>query len=116
MGVRRAAGWALVTVRRDGNGAPTSLLETTHRAYPNAWSPDGRTLVYQERRPETGWDLMAVDVGPTGVPSPPRALVATPFQEENASVSKDGRASPEVPYQRPVIVLNWWDELKHVAE
>jgi serine/threonine-protein kinase len=90
VGVRRAGGWALVTVRRDGSGAPTALLETTHRAYPNAWSPDGRTLVYQERRPETGWDLMALDVGSKGTGTP-RALVATPFQEENASLSKDGR-------------------------
>jgi serine/threonine-protein kinase len=91
VGVRRAAGWALVTVRRDGSGAPTSLLETTHRAYPNAWSPDGRTLVYQERRPGTGWDLMAVDVGAAGLPGPPRVLVATPFQEQSASLSRDGR-------------------------
>ncbi len=91
VGVRRTAGWALVTVRRDGSGAPTTLLETTRRAYPNAWSPDGRTLVYQERRPETGWDLMALDVSPAGAALPPRALVATPFQEENANLSKDGR-------------------------
>ena len=91
VGVRRAEGWALVTVPRDGGGAPTALLETTRRAYPNAWSPDGRRLVYQERRPATGWDLMALEVGPSGVPSAPRALVATPFQEENASLSRDGR-------------------------
>jgi Tol biopolymer transport system component len=91
VGVRRAAGWALVTVRSDGSGAETPLLETSHRAYPNAWSPDGRTLVYQERRPETGWDLLALDVGPAGAASTPSTLVATPFQEENASLSKDGR-------------------------
>jgi serine/threonine-protein kinase len=91
VGVRRAPGWALVTVRRDGNGAPITLLETTHRAYPNAWSPDGRRLIYQERRPDTGWDLMALDVGTAGTVSPSHALVATPFQEENASLSKDGR-------------------------
>ncbi len=90
VGVRRGTGWALVTVRRDGSGAPTTLLETAHRAYPNAWAPDGHTLVYQERRPETGWDLMALDVGPTGAASP-RVIVATPFQEENANLSKDGR-------------------------
>jgi dipeptidyl aminopeptidase/acylaminoacyl peptidase len=78
-------------VRRDGTGAPTDLLATTHRAYPSAWSPDGRTLVYQERRPETGWDLMALDLAPGGAPPSVRALVATPFQEENASLSRDGR-------------------------
>jgi eukaryotic-like serine/threonine-protein kinase len=91
IGARRGSGWALVTVPRDGSGRPATLLETAHRAYPNAWSPDGRTLVYQERRPETGWDLMALDVAPTGVPKAPRPLVASRFQEENASLSKDGR-------------------------
>ena len=91
VGIRKAAGFALVTLPRDGRGTPTTLFETTHRAYPNAWLPDGRTLVYQERRAETGWDLMALDTGPGGATLPPRTLVATPFQEENATVSKDGR-------------------------
>jgi serine/threonine-protein kinase len=90
VGVRRPEGFALVTVARDGKGTPTTLLETPLRAYPNAWTPDGRTLVYQERRPETGWDLMALDIA-TGAAPAPRALVATPFQEENSSLSKDGR-------------------------
>jgi Tol biopolymer transport system component len=86
---RTAGGWALETYRRDGGGTPTVLLETPHRAYPNAWSPDGRTLVYQERRPQTGWDLAALDVA--SPQATPRTLVSTPFQEENASLSKDGR-------------------------
>jgi serine/threonine-protein kinase len=91
VGVRRGGGWALETVRRDGSGTPTLLLETEHRAYPNAWSPDGRRLVFQERRPETGWDLVSLEMGPGGAPGAPRALVVTPFQEENATLSKDGR-------------------------
>jgi hypothetical protein len=90
VGVRKGDGWALVTVPRDGNGAPAVLLETDHRAYPNAWSPDGRTLVYQQRRPETGWDLMALDATAAGT-FVPRALLATPFQEMKASFSRDGR-------------------------
>jgi dipeptidyl aminopeptidase/acylaminoacyl peptidase len=77
-----------VTVPREGSGAPTTLLESTHRAYPNTWAPDGHTLVYQERRPETGWDLMALDVGKGAAP---RVIVASPFQEENANLSRDGR-------------------------
>jgi serine/threonine-protein kinase len=90
VGVRRDAGWALVTVPREGSSAPVVILETPHRAYPNAWSPGGKTLVYQERRPDTGWDLMALDVAAGGHETP-RPLVATPFQEENASLSSDGR-------------------------
>jgi dipeptidyl aminopeptidase/acylaminoacyl peptidase len=91
VGVRRGEGFALVTVPRDGRGAPATVLETPNRAFPNSWSPDGRTLVYQERRPDTGWDLMALGVGAGSAPGAPRALVATPFQEENATISGDGR-------------------------
>jgi hypothetical protein len=68
-----------------------TLLELKDRAYPSAWSPDGRFLVYQERRPETGWDLARLDVGPAGPLGPARPLLATPFQEQNAVLSRDGR-------------------------
>ena len=43
----------------DGKGEPTVLLEAAQRMYPNAWSPDGRYLMFQQRRPETGWDLLS---------------------------------------------------------
>jgi serine/threonine-protein kinase len=91
VGVPQARGWKLMTVSRDGGGAPVVLVETPHRAYPNAWSPDGRTLVYQERRPGTGWDLLALEVGRDGAVAAPRPLVATPFEETNGSLSADGR-------------------------
>jgi serine/threonine-protein kinase len=91
VGVPHGHGSRLVTVSRDGGGSPDVLLETPHRAYPSAWSPDGRTFVYQERRPETGWDLLALDLGRHGDFGSPRPLVATPFEEANASLSADGR-------------------------
>jgi serine/threonine-protein kinase len=84
-------GWKLMTIRRDGSGDPALLLETPNRTYPNAWSRDGRVLVYQERRPETGWDLAALDLGPAGRVEGTRPLVTTPFQEENGNLSRDGR-------------------------
>jgi hypothetical protein len=34
---------------------------------------------------------MALEVSPAGTPLTPRALVATPFQEESANLSEDGR-------------------------
>jgi serine/threonine-protein kinase len=84
-------GWRLLTFPVDGGGSPMTLLELKDRAYPSAWSPDGRFLVYQERRPETGWDLARLDVGPAGPLGPARPLLATPFQEQNAVLSRDGR-------------------------
>ena len=48
--------------------------------------------MFQERRPETGWDLRLLDVGPDGrAAGPPRDLAATRFQERNAALSLDGR-------------------------
>jgi Tol biopolymer transport system component len=91
VGAAARGGWKLITIRRDGSGSPVPLLETPHRAYPNAWSKDGRVLVYQERRPQTGWDLAALDLGPEGQVEGTRSLVRTPFEEENGSLSRDGR-------------------------
>jgi serine/threonine-protein kinase len=84
--------WQLVTLPL-GSAAPgTVLFEGPNRVYPNAWSPDGRVLVFQERRPGTGWDLRSLPVGPDGrAAGPPRDLAASPFQEGGASISADGR-------------------------
>jgi hypothetical protein len=59
--------------------------------YPDAWSPDGRVLVFQERRPATGWDLRVLESNGDEAPGAARDLVATPFDEANAAVSPDGR-------------------------
>jgi serine/threonine-protein kinase len=83
--------WRIVTLTPGTRPAET-LLEGPNRAYPNAWSADRRSLIFQERRPESGWDLRILDVGAEGRPAgEARDLVATPFQEANASLSADGR-------------------------
>src|SRR4029453_16333391 len=51
----------------------------------------GRSLIFQERRPTTGWDLRVLEVGRDGLPGAARDLVATPFEEANAALSPDGR-------------------------
>ena len=90
--VERAGRWHLLTVAADGTGAASTVLAGPHRLYPSAWSPDGRLLVYQERRPETGWDLYVVEVDAAGARvGEPRPLAATRFHEANASLSADGR-------------------------
>jgi hypothetical protein len=84
--------WQLLTLTPGGTGAATVVWEGPYRLYPNAWTPDARSLVFQERRPATGWDLRVVEVGPDGgARAEPRDLAATAFQEENAAVSPDGR-------------------------
>jgi serine/threonine-protein kinase len=84
--------WRLVTIAADGSGAQTVLLEGPNRMYPNDWAPDGRHLLYQEKGPETGWDLRILEVDATGRPAgAPQPFAVTPFQESNAAISPDGR-------------------------
>jgi len=90
IGVERDARWRLVTVPVAG-GEPRALVESEHRIYPSAWSPDGRRLVYQERRPGRGWDLRMLEVEGGRPAGEPRDLLATPFNEQNAALSRDGR-------------------------
>ncbi len=91
VGVSEAGGWRLVTIDADGQGTAATHLESPNRLYPGKWSPDGRMLVYEEQRPDTGWDIYALEIaasGPRG--GEPRPLVATPANETSADLSSDG--------------------------
>jgi serine/threonine-protein kinase len=91
VGARKDGSWRLLRFDLREPGTPVTLLDTPHRAYPNAWSPDGRWLVYQELRPGTGWDLFAAEFSPASALVGTRPLATTPFHEESATVSPDGR-------------------------
>jgi serine/threonine-protein kinase len=84
--------WRLLTVAADGTRDPTIHYESPHRVYPNAWSPDGRSLIFQESRPDTGWDLRVLAMDASGRPvGTPQAFANTPFDETSAAISSDGR-------------------------
>jgi serine/threonine-protein kinase len=84
--------WRLITVDAGGTRDPIVLFESAHRLYPNAWSPDGRSLVFQESRPESGWDLRVLDIDPSGRPvGAPRVFASATFHESSAAISRDGR-------------------------
>ncbi len=92
VGAEKGGTWRLVTIAADEKQGPTVLFESSHREYPNAWSPDGRYLMFQESRPETGWDLRVLEVDASGRPvGAPRAFASTPFHESSAAISLDGR-------------------------
>ena len=92
VGAPKDNSWRLLTVALDGKSEPTVLLESPHRMYPNAWSLDGRYLIFQESRPETGWDLMVLEFDAAGRPvGTPRSFASTPFHETSAAISFDGR-------------------------
>ena len=91
IGVHEDGSWRLVTVGSDGQGPEVTLLEGPNRLYPGAWSSDGRTLVYQERRADSGWDVLALDVDASGRPQgPPEPLLDTPANETNPALSPAG--------------------------
>ena len=74
----------------DGTGDVERLNESENPQYPNAFSPDGRYLVFRDDRDdeaESGLDLGLLSVADGSV-SP---LIATPFNELNADISPDGR-------------------------
>jgi dipeptidyl aminopeptidase/acylaminoacyl peptidase len=52
-----------------------------------SWAPDGHTLVYAEIRPETQYDIFAVNVTDHSI----RTIAASPGNDIGASVSPDGR-------------------------
>ncbi|HKS57310.1 MAG TPA: protein kinase [Steroidobacteraceae bacterium] len=91
VGAEKDGAWRLLTLPADGNGAPKTLYEASYRTYPSAWSPDGRYLLFQQRRPDTGWDLYMLQLDAAGnAVGPPQAFAATPFHEANASISREG--------------------------
>ncbi len=92
VGAEKGGTWRLLTVAADGKGDPTILFESAHRLYPNAWSPDGRSLIFQESRPENGWDLWVLELDASGrALGAPKPFANTPFNEASAAISPDGR-------------------------
>jgi Tol biopolymer transport system component len=92
VGAEQGGKWRLLSIAADGTGQPSVLFETPNRVYPSAWAPDGRRLVFQENRPETGWDLRILQVDDAGKPiGTPQVLAGTPFHEAAAAISPDGK-------------------------
>jgi serine/threonine-protein kinase len=72
----------------DSTAAAERLTKSPNPQWPTAVSPDGARVVFTERSPTTGEDVMAVSLDRTHQVLP---LVQTPFNERNGIVSPDGR-------------------------
>ena len=70
--------------RADGSGDREPVLVRPGVQFPDAWTPDGTSLLFSEGSPR---DLWAVAVGQ----EPVRVLPASSFSERSASVSPDGK-------------------------
>jgi dipeptidyl aminopeptidase/acylaminoacyl peptidase len=73
--------------RVDGNAEPEVLWKTGAHTHVTDWSPDGATIVLEVVHPERRSDLLLLGAG-GGTPAP---FLASPFSEQAARVSPDGR-------------------------
>ena len=71
----------------DGSGKPERLTRSTNQQSAWTWSKDGRTLVLNEMREKSGYDLVTVpaDGGESSV------LIGGPSSERTPAISPDGR-------------------------
>ena len=74
----------------DGAGGEELLLGTSGSKHAQAWSPDGRYLVYVTYDPITREDLWLLPMTAPGNQTPV-PLLQTEFSEEQATISPDGR-------------------------
>ena len=72
--------------RADGSGAAERLLVRPLPQFPDAWTPDGKSLIYNEGGAVTR-DLWALPIGQ----QPVRLSPESPFNERSGSVSPDGK-------------------------
>ena len=86
-GSERAGGRNLYWQAADGTGAAERLTDSPNTQYPLAVSPDGHQLIFSDESPETGIDVMAMELdGSRRVTT----LVRSQFIERNATISPDG--------------------------
>jgi serine/threonine-protein kinase len=72
-----------------GGGPAERLISSDLHQYPQAWSPDGRTLLYVEAHPDTGYDLWLLNAEEADRPRTP--FLCSPDNEVLATLSPDGR-------------------------
>jgi serine/threonine-protein kinase len=85
----------LYWMRSDGTGDVHPLARAPNPRSAPSWHPSGRALAFAERRPETGDDLLTMEVAGEDsgglTAGPATVFLSTPFSERNAVFSADGR-------------------------
>ena len=75
------------SIAPDGSALqPTRLTTSANEQAPEAWSPDGRSMLIHEISPKTGSDLLVLDLDTKQL----RPWVQTEFDEDEAAFSPDG--------------------------
>jgi len=81
--------------RADGAGDAQRLTEGKNQKYPNSWRPDGKVLAFTQLSPDTSWDILTLaiegDEKSGWKPGEPKPFLNSPFNEQDAAFSPDGR-------------------------
>jgi Tol biopolymer transport system component len=81
--------------RADGTGSPQFLTKSKNFQIATSWHPSGRYLAFQEFNQETGFQLMILpiegDEASGLMPGQPTPFLNSPFSEQLAAFSPDGR-------------------------
>jgi Tol biopolymer transport system component len=87
------AGGRMYYARSDGSGEPHLLLATPGQSNPDSFSPDGKTLVFDEESRDTGFDLWTVALDLSD-PERPKAGTPQPLIR-SADLEREGVLSPD---------------------
>ena len=78
-----------IVVRENrGTSAERRITRSATMHYASGFTPDARTLLFRAFSSDTGWDLFTVAADGS---SPPQRLLQTPANENEMSLSRDGR-------------------------
>ena len=80
--------WGIYQKASNGTGAEELLVESVQPKVPMAWSPDGKSIVYNVIDPKTNADQWLLPL--TGYRKPV-ALLNTPFAEAHTQISPNGK-------------------------
>jgi Tol biopolymer transport system component len=78
----------IVVRANGGTGAERRITKSSTMHYAAGFTPDARTILFRGFSSDTGWDLFTVAVDGS---SPPQRLLQTPANENETSLSRDGR-------------------------
>lgn len=84
----RTGRYSVYSVRADGTGSVDLLTAGDYDRVPEAFAPDGNTLLFRETHPETGADLWTLSLSGETEAKP---LLQTDADESHANLSPDGR-------------------------
>ena len=84
----RAGPWNLFWQPADGSGQAERLTNSEYAQYPGSWSPNGKTLVFQEDSAETGSDIWTLSIEGERAGRP---LLQEKFNERQPLFSPNGR-------------------------